>query len=132
MLQQIKAQGGVAGFGGWWQMAAGGGVARQRASSGQGWAGSFLYSKADAKLTQLIDQTSNASPYRRCAASLAMLNNLTADDAEQRATDNALSSSATPAQLLSGIAHRLPCKCVPCLLAWAGLLMVMWRNLLMA
>lgn len=79
-----------------------------------GWAESYLFQMADANLSQLLDKASWASPLRQCAGDLLALN-LTAAQAQLALVGT--SGDAETGQheeLVSGIAHRLPCKSVGC------------------
>lgn len=80
----------------------------QHAPSAAGWSESYLHKAGDAKLTALLDRTSKASPLMKCTADLHIFK-LKADDLE-RVNDGAKANRSTLGPLLSGTAHRMPCR----------------------
>ena len=75
-----------------------------------GWASSYLFGRKDAVLSQALDEASLASPLvTRCTGDLLQLN-LTAAEAQLALLGTEGGPPAERAEeLVSGIAHRLPC-----------------------
>lgn len=92
--------------------------AEESGQTDMGWAGSFLHKKADAAMTQVVDETSLVSPQARCRVAFSF--NLTAAETEQLALGQAAAEGQNTG-LLTGVALQLPCKCVGLRAGlWAG------------